>query len=37
MSQRGSGYRLGDGVVCLGVDLAAEVARFREGLLAGAR
>lgn len=37
VSQRGSGYRLGDGVVCLGVDLGAEVARFREGLVGGTR
>ncbi|MCA9491807.1 MAG: hypothetical protein KC621_17870 [Myxococcales bacterium] len=37
VSQRGSGYRLGDGVVCLGLDLSAEIARFRAGLLANGR
>lgn len=33
VSQRGSGYRLGDGVVCHGVDLGAEILKFREALL----
>ncbi len=35
VSERGRGYRLGEGVVCVGVDLGAEVARFRAALLKG--
>lgn len=35
VSERGRGYRLGEGVVCVGVDLREEVARFRAALLRG--